>query len=484
MKRIFLFGMVASMLFSCSTEEETYGVSEQQNTIEVSTYIKQGTRTASKDVFVEGDILGLYACRTTGGYANAYSANFMNNVAVTKGAAGWSYSPLASWPTDAEEHLSFIAWYPRSSSSSAQTYPFTVGVDANGHQIDPMWCSVKDARISDRNGTAINGNETDASFEPNSGPLNLKFNHILSRVKAQVKLDADYPGITVKLNSLKLNSIYKNGSYRVANDLASGSWSYTGSLYVYTLKDSGAEDVVLSSAATSLCDTLMIPQIVSNTPASFTITYTHTLAEGGEKTVNKTLYLPNSWEQNKIYNYTISLSLDVNNITITAEVKNMEDATTPTIGDTPAEPIDLGLSVKWASHDFGATSPYMDSPKFVFTDNPPRNSSGLSNSQDRAFSWGANWSTPTRTQWYELRNNCTWTETTIEGIEGYIITATNGNSIFLKRQGYWTKDYAWGTNSRYAPYYYVLGAGSATLSDYYSYTNVTSVRYSVRPVFK
>ncbi len=477
------------MLFSCSTEEETYGVSEQQKTIEVSTYIKQGTRTASKDVFVEGDILGLYACRTTGGYANAYSANFMNNVAVTKGAAGWSYSPLASWPTDAEEHLSFIAWYPRSSSSTGLNYTFTVGVDANGHQIDPMWCSVKDARISDRNGTAINGNETDASFEPNSGPLNLKFNHMLSRVKAQVKLDADYPGITVKLNSLRLNSIYKNGTYRVADDLASGSWSNTGAQYVYTLKDTGAEDVVLSSTATTFCDTLMIPQVVSSTPAYFSITYTHTLAEGGEKTVNKTLYLPNNWEQNKIYNYTISLSLDVNNISITAEVNNMVDATTPTIGDTPAEPIDLGLSVKWASHDFGATSPYMNSPTFKFAISTGLSSPGqIPNSQDRAFSWGANWSTPTKGQWEELRNNCTWIETTIEDVDGYTITGKNGNSIFLKKNTYWTNTYykytVYDVHEPYKAYYYDGTTNQVLSTPTFNNYSLPSEMYRIRPVFK
>ena len=52
---------------------------------------------------------------------------------------------------------------------------------------------------------------------------------------------------------------------------------------------------------------------------------------------------------------------------------------------------------------------------------------------DAAYvNWGQNWCMPTQTQWDELRTNCTWTWKT----NGYEVTGTNGNSIFLPAAGY------------------------------------------------
>lgn len=50
---------------------------------------------------------------------------------------------------------------------------------------------------------------------------------------------------------------------------------------------------------------------------------------------------------------------------------------------------------------------------------------------------GGSWRMPTREEWLELRNNCTWTWVTdIRGISGYRVTSeANGNSIFLPAAG-------------------------------------------------
>ena len=49
---------------------------------------------------------------------------------------------------------------------------------------------------------------------------------------------------------------------------------------------------------------------------------------------------------------------------------------------------------------------------------------------------GSGWRMPTDAEWTELRNNCTWTWTTQNGIAGRRVTARNGNSIFLPAAGY------------------------------------------------
>ncbi len=56
----------------------------------------------------------------------------------------------------------------------------------------------------------------------------------------------------------------------------------------------------------------------------------------------------------------------------------------------------------------------------------------LESSDDAATAnWGSNWCMPTRQQFQELKDNCTWTWTTRNGKSGYEVKGKNGNSIFL-----------------------------------------------------
>ena len=48
---------------------------------------------------------------------------------------------------------------------------------------------------------------------------------------------------------------------------------------------------------------------------------------------------------------------------------------------------------------------------------------------------GGNWRTPTADDWNELKNNCDWKWTNLNGINGYKVSASNGNSIFLPAAG-------------------------------------------------
>ncbi len=50
--------------------------------------------------------------------------------------------------------------------------------------------------------------------------------------------------------------------------------------------------------------------------------------------------------------------------------------------------------------------------------------------------WGGSWRMPTEAEQDELRNNCTWTWTTQNGVNGYKVIGPNGNSIFLPAAGY------------------------------------------------
>lgn len=133
------------------------------------------------------------------------------------------------------------------------------------------------------------------------------------------------------------------------------------------------------------------------------------------------------------------------------------------------EYVDLGLSVKWATCNVGASSPqeagnyyawgeteakntynwqsYKYSKGYLSTMTKYCNSSSygtvdnisvLEPSDDVAqVKWGGSWRMPTGAEWAELRTNCIWTWTTQNGKNGYIVSSkSKGNSIFLPAAGY------------------------------------------------
>lgn len=131
---------------------------------------------------------------------------------------------------------------------------------------------------------------------------------------------------------------------------------------------------------------------------------------------------------------------------------------------TPGEMIDLGLSVKWASHNVGASSPEgfggyyawgeteeksdyteetykyavdSDGDGFFNYDEYIYIGSNISGTQyDVArVKWGGSWRMPTRDEIMELVKNCSRKWTTYNGVEGLLVTGPNGNSIFLPAAG-------------------------------------------------
>lgn len=170
------------------------------------------------------------------------------------------------------------------------------------------------------------------------------------------------------------------------------------------------------------------------------------------------------------------------------------------------EYVDLGLSVKWATCNVGASSPsdYGDyfawgeaSTKSVYTrytSETYKNSYGdigRNSLTDAArANWGGSWRLPTKSECKELVNKCTWSWTTMNGKNGYKVTGRNGNSIFLPAAGlrigsslldagsygyYWSSSPR-GSSTGYA-YYLYFG------SDYHGvYWSFRSDGRSVRPV--
>ena len=62
--------------------------------------------------------------------------------------------------------------------------------------------------------------------------------------------------------------------------------------------------------------------------------------------------------------------------------------------------------------------------------------SELDDEDDAAYvNWGSDWRIPSKEQFYELRDNCTWQWTQLNGVDGQLVTGPNGNTMFLPAAG-------------------------------------------------
>lgn len=123
------------------------------------------------------------------------------------------------------------------------------------------------------------------------------------------------------------------------------------------------------------------------------------------------------------------------------------------------EYVDLGLSVKWATCNLGAssktgmgmkyrwaeTTPTLndnfdyDSDYNNFLDEKYNNKTTLAKEDDAAYaSWGGEWRTPTFGELLELREKCIWKQVVIDNVKGFQITGPNGNAIFLPLNEDWS----------------------------------------------
>ena len=130
--------------------------------------------------------------------------------------------------------------------------------------------------------------------------------------------------------------------------------------------------------------------------------------------------------------------------------------------------IDMGDGVKWSCCNVGAKSPIEYGEYFAWGETTTKstydwktykyckgsdhtmtkyctsssygtvdNKTQLELSDDAArANWGGTWRMPTIDELSTLNSNCTWTWTTIAGVNGYKVTAKNGNVLFFPAAGY------------------------------------------------
>lgn len=171
------------------------------------------------------------------------------------------------------------------------------------------------------------------------------------------------------------------------------------------------------------------------------------------------------------------------------------------------EYVDLGLSVKWATCNLGASSPeehgsyyswgeleikdyYISDSCITFGQKIP-DIAGVPQYDVARNHWGATWRMPTESEFKELINKCSFNWITINNMCGYNIVGPNGNSIFIPAAGYRGKDDTYNVrkNGQYwtstpnkkdyecAQYFFFNDIGSRSTS-----FNLRSLGLNIRPV--
>lgn len=149
-------------------------------------------------------------------------------------------------------------------------------------------------------------------------------------------------------------------------------------------------------------------------------------------------------------------------VSVTTKTADGKDPWQPTEPDENGA-VDLGLSVKWAAWNIGATKPeeYGDyyawgevETKIDYTEGNyqfskkdsygsyeywlPEGLSDISGTKydSATANWGKGWKMPTKLELLELYDAATLVRTSYNGVDGLRIIGPNGNSIFLPASGY------------------------------------------------
>lgn len=308
MKKLFIMGLAAmGLALTACNSDETVEMAKG-NAIGFKTFVNNSTRVAT-DATTDGlksfKVWGLMNDGTKTG--NPFVAK-----EVKKENSTWTYTPPVYW--EKGYAYSFVALAPN------DAYNFTAPTEIN------TWGS-----LTFNNGAG----ETDliyatAKQETVAGntcpsPVNLTFNHMLSRVRFQFENGMD-DGSVLTVSDVKINDAYTSGTATLAEQLAGLSWT-TGQ--TGALEFGGAAAMEQQNAKAETAHKYMIPATKAYN-LTFTVTRVH---HGVTDTYNHTVPLPETeMKQGLSYQFVAKFTAENINpgqvlcpITFTAEVKDWEN---------------------------------------------------------------------------------------------------------------------------------------------------------------
>ena len=292
-------------------------------------------------------------------------------------------------------------------------------------------------------GSFGNGAFPMAAVTGSTGDMNLKFKNVLGGLKLQLKGTASIASISITGNN---------------NEVLCGATEVTvanGDTPSINLTDASVKTVTLDcGAGVALNSETATPFIIALPPITMTGGFTVIVTD----TEGKQMEIKTTKSQTITRSSLLKMPVVVY---VGAAV-------------IPDGCVDLGLSVKWASCNLGASKPEEYGDYYAWGETEPKesyywasykwcngSSSTLTKYNTDSFhgnvdnktvlepeddvahiKLGGKWRMPTDAEWTELRNtsNCSWTWTTINGVNGYKVQSKKSgytdNWIFLPAAGY------------------------------------------------
>lgn len=310
MKKLFIMGLAAmGLALTACNSDETVEVAKG-NAIGFKTFVNNSTRAAND---VTTDNLAGFKVWGLMNKGDKTGTPFVAKE-VTKGTNGWSYEPPVYWEKDYA--YSFVALAPNNAYTfTAPTVINTWGsltFNNDTGETDLIYAAAKQATIT--------GNGCPA-------PVNLTFNHMLSRVRFQFE-NGMADGSVLTVSNVKINDACTSGTATLAEALTGISWvadQATGAL------EFGDAAEMSENGKEATAHKYMIPA-TKDYKLSFTVTRKH---HGVTDTYNHNVDLQGlTFDPGKSYQLTAKFTAENINpdeelcpIKFTAEVKGWENFT-------------------------------------------------------------------------------------------------------------------------------------------------------------
>ena len=327
MKKILLAVTAALAITGCSQNEE-FENAGQKAEINFGSIVGNSTRAAimTTDGFETFTVNGY---KTSDKMGDAVSlASFMPNEVVTKMDGAWKHANVFYWPSN---YVQFFATSPQQTlslpSKGYPTFDYTVGGIADQ----------KDLLVA---------NQIDKQKSENA--VELKFQHALTQVNFSIK--GDTKGFDYKVTNLTISGVDGTGTFKFDGTATVGAWAQDGKAAgTYTATYAEGSEITLTNvtdlAATTKFDAnptaslfMLLPQTLK---AGAKVAITYTAAPTGKTDVTdltftgtKEVALTGAWIAGQKVRYTLTLSSDAKEITITPTVSEWGTSES----DTPLTP--------------------------------------------------------------------------------------------------------------------------------------------------
>lgn len=228
-----------------------------------------------------------------GGHTTDLTNNF-NNVVVTKGEEGWTYTDTQYW--EANKIYTFQAY----AGAEATAEPTTNGVQFTGFQAT----GDKDLLASNVI-TVQTGDDATPTSGVVEGKVQFDFRHVLSMIKFTFVSELA-ENVSITISDLKVNQLNSKGNYMLSA-ANTGKWETLSEPNDYELTVDGA---FTSSASKASSEVIVMPQEIG----TGAIEVTFTLNATGGLTVTDAQHsvkLPAiTWAEGNRYNYTATINIE------------------------------------------------------------------------------------------------------------------------------------------------------------------------------